>query len=278
MRANEAGRRGAAGVVGVVTALAVATAAVVADAATTIAHRAVAEVVGPAVKLGKGTARAYVRAEAGKPREVGVFLSAAAMQGLPEKAMPGHGMTMPDGHAMFEHVLPMPANSGTGIEYVVVNWNPGGHEPPGIYDVPHFDFHFYTLADAKRQAILPSDPEFEAKAARQPPLEQIPTGYILPAPMAVPQMGVHWIDPTSPELNGKPFTTTFIVGSWDGQVIFQEPMITKALLERRADTTIVLPQPAARVPGRFIAGSYRIRWDAAAKGYRVTLTEAPSAK
>lgn len=278
MRANKAGRRGAAGVVGVLTALAVAAGAMAAEGARAVAHGAVTMVEGPAVKVGKGIARAYVRTETGKPREVGVFLDAGALQGLPEKAMPGHGMTMPDGHAMFEHVLPMPAKSGTGIGYVVLNWNPGGHEPPGIFDVPHFDFHFYTLADAERLAMLPSDPKFEEKAKRLPPKGEVATGYVLPEPVAVPQMGVHWVDPTSPELNGKPFTTTFIIGTWNGSVIFQEPMITKALLERQADTTIALPQPATKVPGRFVAGSYRIRYDSAAKGWRITLVEAPAAK
>jgi hypothetical protein len=29
-------------------------------------------------------------------------------------------------------------------------------------------------------------------------------------------MGVHWIDPKSPEFNGGKFTQTFIFGSYDG--------------------------------------------------------------
>ena len=47
-------------------------------------------------------------------------------------------------------------------------------------------------------------------------------------------MGAHWLDITSPELNQenpKSFTQTFIYGSYDGKVIFMEPMITKAFMD-----------------------------------------------
>jgi len=44
-------------------------------------------------------------------------------------------------------------------------------------------------------------------------------------------MGLHWLDIASPELNGAEFRYTLFYGSWDGRIIFDEPMITKALLE-----------------------------------------------
>ncbi len=47
----------------------------------------------------------------------------------------------------------------------------------------------------------------------------------------VPQMGAHWVDVTSPELNGSTFAQTFIYGSYDGQVNFYEPMITLDFLK-----------------------------------------------
>jgi hypothetical protein len=84
-------------------------------------------------------------------------------------------------------------------------------------------------------------------------------------------MGVHWVDPTSPELNGKPFTATFIYGSWDGKVIFAEPMITKAYLETKPQFSAELPAPA-RDEGGYYPKRYAVRWDAATKEYRITLT------
>jgi hypothetical protein len=63
---------------------------------------------------------------------------------------------------------------------------------------------------------------------------------------AIPRMGTHWPDMRSPELQGmlgnpqgyRPFTTTFIYGSWDGDFIFAEPMITRAFImgRRTAET------------------------------------------
>lgn len=47
-------------------------------------------------------------------------------------------------------------------------------------------------------------------------------------------MGAHWVDVTTPELNGQPFTQTFLYGSYNGKVAFYEPMITKAFIDANA--------------------------------------------
>jgi hypothetical protein len=57
-------------------------------------------------------------------------------------------------------------------------------------------------------------------------------------------MGNHWIDTTSPELKGVPFTQTMILGSYDSKVIFYEPMITKAFLQTANNYERAIPQPA----------------------------------
>lgn len=57
-------------------------------------------------------------------------------------------------------------------------------------------------------------------------------------------MGSHWIDVTSGELNGKPFTETFIFGSYDGKVTFYEPMITLDFLKNNSNYVREIPQPA----------------------------------
>jgi hypothetical protein len=102
-------------------------------------------------------------------------------------------------------------------------------------------------------------------------------------------MGLHWLDVRSPELQGmagnpagfKPFTKTFIYGSWDGQYIFDEPMITRAyLVEKRAATEAavrdeIIPVPTAQrySPAGYYPSAYRIAWDAQAKEYRVALVQ-----
>ena len=225
---------------------------------------------GSPIAIGQGSARVYVVATNGVPAEVGVALSEAALQGLPADGAPG-GAPMPDGHHTYQHVLQMPAQNPTPYKFVLFDWNPGGHEPPGTYDLPHFDFHFYLTSNAERTAIVPSDPAFLAKANRLPAAEFVPGGY-QKLPGGVPLMGAHWVDLASPELNGQRFTRTFLYGSWDGTLTFAEPMITREFLETRPDVRASIATPQRYASPGFYATEYRVYWNAAAKEYRVALT------
>src|SRR6185295_8862873 len=148
-------------------------------------------------------------------------------------------------------------------------------------------FHFYRVPLATRNEIDLASPDFAAKAARLPADVEMPAGYVsthvllktTPAGMTVPRMGLHWVDTRSPELppTNQPFTRTFIMGSWNGQVIFDEPMVTRDfILAQRSDTaTATIPVlPAKRyAPAGFYPRSYGIRWDEAAGEYRIALQE-----
>lgn len=227
---------------------------------------------GRSVKIGNGTVRTYVTITNGIP-EVGVAMTEAALEGLPDAQ--GMGGVHAHGHTTFETVLDLPASNPTPFRHVLVNWNPGGHEPPGIYDTPHFDFHFYTIGSAEREAIDPADPEYQAKAERKPDAEWIPARYVMPAPLAFARMGVHWVDTTSAELRGQPFTRTFIYGSWDGKVIFGEPMVTKAFLETKPQFSATLPAPPRGRADGFYPEGYSVRWDEASREFRIALTGLP---
>jgi hypothetical protein len=238
---------------------------------------------GASVALGNGVARTYVLTDGrtGKPVEVGVALTAQALEGLPMQS-PDHG---PGTHGPYsEYLLQLPAGNPTPYRFVELDWNPHGHGGP--YTSPHFDFHFYRVPLATRNEIDLASPDFAAKAARLPADDEIPAGYLsthvllktTPAGMTVPRMGLHWLDSKSPELppSSQPFTTTFIVGSWNGQVIFDEPMVTRAfILAQRtgAATADSIPLPSARryVPAGYYPVSYGIRWDEAAGEYRIAL-------
>lgn len=225
---------------------------------------------GAEVAIGEGTARTYITMQRGVPQEVGIVLTEAALRGLPAAHDAGGIHEM--GHTTFERILAMPEDNDTPFRHVVLNWNPGGHEPPGIYDLEHFDFHFYTIDVAERLAIDPKDPEFQKKAERAPSPEFVPNGYILPEPLAFPRMGVHWVDPKSPELNGETFSRTFIYGSWDGKIIFAEPMITKQFLESKQNFTAALPEPARYATPGYYPTEYTIRWDDKARVYHIALS------
>lgn len=230
---------------------------------------------GAGVPLGRGIARTYlVQAEDGSV-ELGVAISEEAVASLPEPGAPG-AVIMPDGLSTFAFELALPEPNPTPYRHVLLDWNPGGHEPPGLYYLPHFDFHFYLIESEARLAIDPRDPTFVEKAARYPEPALIPQGYFAPEPAAVPAMGVHWLDPASPELNGELFSRTFLFGSWDGEVIFGEPMITIAYLETKPNVTMPVPLAERSLASGRLPPSYTIRWDAEAQEYQVGIHIPPA--
>jgi hypothetical protein len=259
---------------------------------------------GPAVKIGNGIVRTYVlrNKSSDTPLEIGVALSEDAMEGLPAPmAMSGTAAAGHDaGHAhvsLLTHVLTMPTQNPTPYQFVELNWNPAGHEPAGVYDLPHFDFHFWTASRELRASILPTDPQYAQQAANLPANEYRSPFYVDAATAAgapagavsVPLMGLHWLDVRSPELQGmtghpeayRPFTTTFIYGSWNGQFVFAEPMITRAYIMAKRDATdpavrdevIPVSAPPHATPAGFYPTAYRIAYDAAAREYRIALTQ-----
>jgi hypothetical protein len=255
---------------------------------------------GPAVKVGEGIARTYVVSDpkgGDAPLELGVALSEGAMNGLPAKNPHAAHAAAKSAHEHLDnhvYLLSLPARGVEPYKFVELDWNPGGHEPPGIYDQPHFDFHFYTISLEERAAIVPSDPQFQQKADMLPAESQRPPFYAMAAPPGapapgVPLMGVHWIDVRSPELQkmmGKPelyrpFTTTFIYGSWAGRFTFVEPMITRDhILAKRVaidpavrNEEISVPVAMDYSPAGYYPAAYRITWNAQAKEYRIALTQ-----
>ena len=211
---------------------------------------------GSPAQLGQGTVQTFATLDrAGELTTLGVKISESAMTSLPTE--------------MRMLQLPLPRGAaGFGYDHVGFDWNPQGHVPAGVYDTPHFDFHFYHIPVAEQMAI-PGGPEPTPLPAANTPPDYVSAGE------SVPMMGVHWVDRTAPELNGRPFTRTLIHGSYKGKAIFVEPMITKAHLESlkgAAEVSEVIKQPAAvQRPGLYPT-RFTLRYDAAEKNYLVALT------
>lgn len=230
---------------------------------------------GESVPLGRGAARTYLAHRHDGSVELGVAISEAGMDGLPVVGDPG-GIVLPDGFTIFEFELPLPEPNPTAYRHVVLDWNPGGHEPPGVYDLAHFDFHFYLIDRDSRLAIDMADPEFWEKAARHPDPALVPAGYFAPEGATVAAMGVHWLDPQTPELHGHVFTRTFIFGSWNGELIFSEPMVTRAYLLTKPDETLRVPVAERPLASGPLPETYSIRWAPEAREYRVAIDVMPA--
>lgn len=221
---------------------------------------------GPSRDMGKGHAHAFIKLDAsGIPTTIGIKMSESALVGLPEDP--------PRDADGWEYVLSLPKEAAiSGYNYIVIDWNPKGHIPPGVYDKPHFDFHFYMINSEQRDKITAKGEDL-ARAHRAPAPELMPEGYILPEGTEVPRMGAHAIDTSAPEFNELPFTKTFIYGFYDGQMIFVEPMMTKAFLETKPNTMDRVKLPQTYSKHAYYPTSYRVDYNATKREYEISLED-----
>jgi hypothetical protein len=212
--------------------------------------------------LGRGVARAWVSVnDEGAPTAVGVNISAKAVEKLGEEPQ------------IFTLQLPKQGSS-TLYDFIMMDWNPEGHPPMGTYNVPHFDLHFYMIPEAEVMAIPGMEPfgpggiQFDTPV----PSQYVPWHYVMD-PGIVPGMGVHWGDLNEPQYNGQVFTRTMILGSYQGEFIFHEPMFTLDFLRTQPNVEIPIPQPDAYQKPEYYPLSYTFSYSNTPKEYTIALTD-----
>lgn len=210
---------------------------------------------GPEVTVGAGIARSFIRLDdTGTATDIGFTMTEGGLDNLPQEVTP--------------YVLPLPEEKDqTPYDHISLDWNPHGHMPEGVYNVPHFDIHFYMVDQEERSGIQPETPEIE----KLPDARFLPANYQSTPGEGEPQMGKHWVDVTSPEFHGQPFTVTFIYGSYDGHVVFHEPMMTHEWLSAKRDTLVTLPQPEAVEISSSYPKDYSVSFDAGKQLFTITL-------
>ena len=200
--------------------------------------------------------------------EFGVTIPMATINGAPADAP----MVFPP---PFEAIVPLPASvvTATGFSHMGLNWEPHGH-PPAVFMAPHFDFHFYTITPEQVDAIDCADLNKPAAT---------PAGYTLPdmeipgmgtlVGLCVPKMGMHAVLET--ELaETETFDASMIVGYYGQDLIFVEPMIAQATLQRAESFTMAMPEMSSgdvAVPTRFEAV-----YDSTAAAYRFVFSDLPT--
>ena len=203
---------------------------------------------GPEQVLGNGKVFTWAKFGADKkPTTVGFTMTKGALENLSHTGNTTLTLTFANdviGETIFNHVF--------------LDFSHSGHDPQGVYDIAHFDCHFVMQSVAERSAIPLYSPSTAAKFDNLPAAGMIPAPYFR-LPAGVPQMGVHWADPTSPELNGKKFTETFIMGSYDGKMTFYEPMITLELLNSKPNITKAAPVPTKFAKAGYYPTKYSIK-------------------
>jgi hypothetical protein len=213
----------------------------------------------------------WARLNGGTVVEAGATVPIATVEGAPEHA---HMAWPPVPAASVD--LPDVVRTQTGLAQLTVNWESGGH-PPGAFLTPHFDFHFYAIPTSEMTAIDCAD---LTKPTAPPAGYDLPD-IALPPDMAkmmgasslvglcVPQMGMHAIATAEIERQTA-FDGTMVVGYYKGRPIFVEPMISRAMLMRKASFDLPIPN----VPDRSWAQPTRFRadYDPSEHAYRFTLS------
>ena len=195
---------------------------------------------GPHVALGYGKVRSWISVDSnGHPNEIGIEITPEAFKNLStdnSKTVP------PDGETIIIP-LQLKATELTPFDHIGLNWNPHGHQPAGVFDVPHYDIHFFMISAEEQLAIPAWSPETDAAFNNYPPTGYMPADYFTPPGPATaePQMGKHWL----PVNLGAylPFSKIMIYGSFNGKFIFVEPMITLDYLLSNIDFSANYSQP-----------------------------------
>jgi hypothetical protein len=228
-------------------------------------------------KIGAGTVQSFLTLDpSGAPIALGVTLSSGALEQLPQSPntvsrcfdLDGNGRhTLHECIGDEERILDIPEDLGAKLPFrwISVNWNAHGHIPP--YNHSHFDFHFHTGPRERIKSIkagrcgeLADCGDFK-RATRPVPARYVPAGYI-DVGAVVPRMGNHLLDSQSPELKDSlPFTSTFILGAYEGELIFWEPMITLDYLRKTTNSCTEIRQPQAFRQAGYYPTQYCVRQD-----------------
>lgn len=211
---------------------------------------------GPEMPLGNGYVRSWIRMNhLDQPDEIGVEITALALTGLPNH------------HE--EVVLPLhhKAQAVTPFDHIGFDYHPAGHPPPGIFNVQHFDVHFYMMNLEERMAIPAVTAATLPLFNLAPPPAYMPVNYLPGAP--VPKMGKHWLPPPPSFL---PFTRVMLYGTYNGELKFVEPMATLTHLQSATGSSQAYTQPEKFAKAGNYPTIYNVYKDNKKDSYHISLS------
>ena len=221
-----------------------------------------------------GKVKTYVvTGDDGKPTELGFAFDAASLQGLPEPPHDAAGPPLPSQPLYFPDEA-----RGVAVDHATFDFVPGGHPPPGVFDLPHFDVHFFYLTQEEVEEINPKNADFAAMGMKLHDEKYVPEGFgaipnTPPEAAVVPGMGQHLVDMTVRLVPGEyKFTEVILNGSWDGKYAFVEPMVTLDYLLSKPTVTNDLKLPQEYQKTGLYPTKYSITYDAASDTYMISLS------
>jgi hypothetical protein len=150
----------------------------------------------------------------------------------------------------------VPVNTPWGIDHIQVDWVPKGDAKPSMYDIAHFDVHFFAVDSMTQMAVMAGPDPATASMDKK----YLPTDYSLDN-QAEAMMGVHAMDTTGKEFKGQPFDRTLMYGFYHGDLYFLETMFSKTYLDSKPNISPVFKQPAAYKKTGLYPTTYSVNTD-----------------
>lgn len=223
----------------------------------------------------------------GNPSSIGVTFTENALDDMFEVTDPNNQfprlvphLNMPDmfdAARVYNIEYPQIVKDKTPFDHIGWYANSEGHAPFSIYDKPHVDVHFFLDTIQERERITGA-PELNSQLYKYPKDGFLNRDYILPNDPTTNQpatgdalQGAHWVDRETPEFRGQPFTETFIFGTYNGEVNFWEPMITKEFFQTKPNITKPIKFPDIVAEDGFYPTEYSIKYNPNFGEYTVSL-------
>jgi hypothetical protein len=252
-------------------------------------------------KIGNAYLQTFVQKipESNKLWSIGIVFPESALNNLPTTPSDGQNCYDIDQNGVLTFESQMECVGGHQIildfpntkdispfKWGLVNWNPQGHAPEGIYSVAHFDFHFYVQNFIARNFIRLGSCGMvincdDYETARKPidaafmPQDYTDVGAV------EGRMGNHLVDLTAPEFGqdgSEAFTQTFIYGAYDGKLSFWEPMVRYEHLLSKTTECKTIKQPLSYSESGQYPMTYCIRYRSTRQEYVVSLENFISAE
>lgn len=218
---------------------------------------------GPEVQLGEGKARSFVSVDAdGFPVEIGLVMTKEVLENVE---------ILPSSTIMTVLPLHKKAMEITPFEHVGVVWSVDGHGP--VFFQSHFDFYFYMMTNEERLAIPEYSESTDAAFNLYPPEGYFPEDYGTPPGEGAvyPEKGKHWLPLDLPSY--LPFTTIMVLGTFNGEFTFVEPMATLDYLLSNPDFSGEYSQPLYFQESSNYPTEYSVYEDPKTHDIYVTLSE-----
>lgn len=187
---------------------------------------------GPQVQYGEGKIRSFISLnDENFPEEIGFILTPEVFENL--EILPSFDVTT---------LVPLhqKARQVTPFEHLALKWSLG-HGP--TFFTQHLDLYFYMISNEERMAIPEYGPATASAFALYPPDGFMPDNYGTPPGQGgvYPQIGKHWLPLNLPDY--LPFTSIMVMGTYNGEFIFVEPMATLDLLLSNPNISAPYAQP-----------------------------------